>query len=433
MTRSIQPMLELTSQQQAALLRWRLILGKRAEDALGGALSLRNLSGAGSTDDGQREGTAGDGVPGTTQADGTQSRIQDKQGQSVSPQMVVGIDEALSFIYEDDSKGASLDGSSPYLHKNLATWLQDIRKFFPTDSVALIQKDAIERKNLKALLFEPETLPFLEKNIDLVSTLLQYKDLIPDKAKDVARQLVQEIVEEIKKRLENDVRQAIIGAVRRNRHSVIPVYRNIDWKTTIRRNLKHYNTDLELIIPERFYFWANQVKLYEWNIIIAVDQSGSMGTSIIYSSILGAIFASINVVNTHLIFFDTEVVDMTLHLRDPVDILFGARLGGGTDIAKAVTYAAGLVENPEKTIFIVITDLYEGGKADVLLKQFETLVESHVKTLCLLALTDDGKASYDHSMAKKVAALGVHTFGCTPKKLIVILEHIIKGQEIGKE
>jgi hypothetical protein len=422
----------LTSQQQAALLRWRLILGKSAEGALGGALSLRDLGGAGGEYETQGQSTTENGGERSVQPGETGSGIQNRQGKPVSSEMVVGIDEALSFIYEDGSKGASLDGSSPYLDKNLATWLQDIRKFFPTDSVALIQKDAIERKDLKALLFEPETLPFLEKNIDLVSALLHYKDLIPDKAKDVARQLVQEIVEEIKKRLENEVRQTIIGAVRRNRHSVVPVYPNIDWKTTIHRNLKHYNADLEMIIPERFYFWANQIKLYEWNIILAVDQSGSMGTSIIYSSILGAILASINVVKTHLIFFDTEVVDMTPHLHDPVDILFGARLGGGTDIAKAVAYAAGLVENPGKTIFIVITDLYEGGKDNVLLHQFEALVESHVKTLCLLALTDDGKVSYDHNMAKKVAAMGVHTFGCTPQKLITILEHIIKGQEIGE-
>ncbi len=417
--------MELSEQQEAAFLRWRLILGKGAEDACGGALSLGKLCGAGKGEEGEGEGEGGTGTPG-----GKGQGMQDRHGTPLSPQMLVGIDDSLSFIYEGGEKGASLDGSALYVPKNLAKWLQDIRKFFPTDAVALIQKDAIEKKNLKSLLFEPETMPLLEKNIDLVTTLLQYKNYIPDRAKDVARELVREIVEEIKKRLENDVRQAIVGALRRNKRSVIPVYRNIDWKTTIRRNLKHYNDELETLIPERFYFWSNQVKLHEWNIIVAVDQSGSMGTSVIYSSIMGAIFASINVIKTHLIFFDTEVVDMTPHLTDPVDIIFGARLGGGTDIAKAVAYASDRVEQPEKTIFILITDLYEGGLAGRLLGKLQALVESKVKVLCLLALTDDGRASYDHNMAKKVAALGVHTFGCTPKKLITIIERIMKGQAI---
>jgi Mg-chelatase subunit ChlD len=423
-------MMELTEQQKVALLRWRLILGKDAESACDGAFSLGNLCAEGlqgEESEGQKQKGKGRGKSG-----GRRQGLWDRNGKPLSSQILVGIDDSLAFIYEGGEKGASLDGSAPYVPKNLVKWLQNIRKFFPTNTVALIQRDAIEKKNLKSLLFEPETIPLLEKNVDLVTTLLQYKNFIPDKAKDVARELVREIVEEIKKKLENEVRQAIIGALKRNTRSVIPLYRNIDWKTTIRRNLKHYNTDMETIIPERFYFWSNQIKLHEWHIIVVVDQSGSMGTSIIYSSIMGAIFASINVLKTHLIFFDTEIADMTPYLTDPVDVIFGARLGGGTDIAKAVTYAAELVENPEKTIFILITDLYEGGNAEIMLRKLEEFVESKVKTLCLLALTDDGRASYNHEMAKKVTALGVYTFGCTPRKLIALIEQIIKGQAIFK-
>ena len=421
-------MIELTEQQKASLLRWRLILGKGAEGACGGAFSLGNLCAGGTQgEEGEGQGQIGQGrgKPG-----GKGQGLRDRNGNPLTSHRLVGIDESLAFIYEGDAKGASLDGSAPYMPKQLAEWLQNIRKFFPKDTVSLIQKDAIEKKNLKSLMFEAETMPLLEKNIDLVTTLLQYKDFIPDRAKDVARELVREIVEEIKKKLENEVRQGIVGALKRNRHSVIPIYRNIDWKTTIRRNLKHYNAELTTIIPERFYFWSNQVKLHEWHIIVTVDQSGSMGTSIIYSSLMGAIFASINVLKTHLIFFDTEIADMTPHLTDPVDVIFGARLGGGTDISKAVTYASELIENPEKTIFILITDLYEGGNAEIMLSKLAELVESKVKTLCLLALTDDGRASYNHEMAKKVTALGVYTFGCTPKKLITVIERIMKGQKI---
>lgn len=403
-------------------------MGKGAEGACGGLLGMEALC-----PEGEAAGLDGEGgLPGKAGGDapGKGSGVYGRDGLPMNSQMLAGLDNSLSFIYDSAQKGASLDASAPYVPKNLAEWLQNIRRFFPKETVALVQKDAIERKGLKNLLFEPETMPLLEKNVELVATLLQYKHFIPDKAREMARQLVGEIVEEIRKKLENEVRQAVIGALTRNRHSVIPVYRNIDWDRTIRRNLKHYNQELKSIIPERFYFWANQLKLYEWRIIVLVDQSGSMGTSIVYSSIMGAIFASINVLKTHLIFFDTEIVDMTPNLNDPVDILFGARLGGGTDIARAVSYAAELVENPEKTILLLITDLYEGGSQERLLRRLEGLVESHVKTLCLLALTDDGNASYDRVMAKKVAATGVHAFGCTPKKLVTIIERIMKGQRI---
>lgn len=434
--------MELTDQQKAALLRWRLILGKNAEESCDGAFSLGQLCDTGEqpgeaqeqSKGGSGKGKRGKGVPkpggGQPAPTGQGHGLRDRHGQPLSGQALVGIDASLAFIYEQGEKSASLGGSAPYLPKQLAEWLRNIRQFFPNDVVALVQKDAIERKDLKSLLFEPETMPLLEKNVDLVTTLLQYQNFVPDLAKDLARQLVREIVEEIRKRLETQIRQAIIGALKRNQHSAIPVYRNIDWKTTIRRNLKHYNAELETVIPERFYFWANQIKLHEWHIIICVDQSGSMGTSVVYSSIIAAIFASINVVKTHLIFFDTEIVDMTPHLTDPVDVIFGARLGGGTDISKAIAYAADLVEQPEKTIFLLITDLYEGGSAERMLNTLSELVESKVKTLCLLALTDDGKASYNHDMAKKTTASGVYTFGCTPRKLVTVIERIMKGQSI---
>jgi hypothetical protein len=405
---------ELTGLDRVSLLRWRLILGPRAETAAGGALGGLLAPG-----DGQ-------GVEGTALAGGG---VPSKEPVTRLPaQALMGIDGALSFIYEGGLKGASLDPSAPYLPRDLARWLQDIRRFFPKDTVTLIQKDAIERRNLKALLFEPETLPLLERNVDLVATLLQFQHLIPDRARDIARQLVREIVEEIRKRLEPQVRQAVIGALRRNRHAPLPVYRNIDWRTTIRRNLRHYQAELQTIVPERFYFWANQVKFHDWHIIVAVDQSGSMGTSIIYSSIMGAIFASLSVLKTTLVFFDTEVADMTDQLGDPVDLIFGARLGGGTDIARAVAYAADQIETPEKTIFVLITDLCEGGDPHRLLQRLAELVEDRVRVLCLLALNDDGKASYDAHMAQAVAALGAPTFGCTPKKLVELIESILKGR-----
>lgn len=384
---------DLTDKDREALLRWRLALGAEAERA-SPRFSLSGLAG-GAACAGLAPGRLGD------------------------------LDQALSFIYDDKSGG--LGGSRPYIPK----WLAAVREFFSHDVVALVQKDAIEKKGLTQLLFEPETLPLLEKNVDLVATLMSARGLIPDRAREAARQIVREVVEEIRKALESEIRTAIIGALRRNTTSPLRVMRNLDWKRTIQRNLKGWDAERKRLIPERFYFWANQQKKHEWDVAIVVDQSGSMGESVVYSSIMAAIFASIDVLRTRLLFFDTEVVDVTDLLVDPVEVLFTAQLGGGTDINRAVAYAQqNFIERPEKTLFILITDLYEGGNAQELLGRLRQMVDSKVKAICLLALTDSGKPSYDHEMARKLTELGIPCFGCTPKLLVKVVERIMKGQDL---
>jgi uncharacterized protein with von Willebrand factor type A (vWA) domain len=258
------------------------------------------------------------------------------------------------------------------------------------------------------------------------------KGLIPDTARDAARQIVREVVDEIRKALEAEVRTAILGALKRNTTSPLRVMRNLDWKRTIRANLKGWDADRQRLVPDRFYFWANQQKRHEWDVAILVDQSGSMAESVVYSSIMAAIFASLDVLRTRLLFFDTEVVDVTPMLVDPVDVIFTAQLGGGTDINRAVAYAQEhFIERPDKTLFILITDLFEGGDAGALVGRIRQLTESKVKVMCLLALSDSGKPSYDHAMAQKLAALGVPCFGCTPKLLIKVVERVMKGQDLG--
>lgn len=384
---------DLTDKDREALLRWRLALGAEAERA-SPRFSLSGLAG-GAACAGLAPGRLGD------------------------------LDQALSFIYDDKSGG--LGGSRPYIPK----WLAAVREFFSHDVVALVQKDAIEKKGLTQLLFEPETLPLLEKNVELVATLMSARGLIPDRAREAARQIVREVVEEIRKALESEIRTAIIGALRRNTTSPLRVMRNLDWKRTIQRNLKGWDAERRRLIPERFYFWANQQKKHEWDVAIVVDQSGSMGESVVYSSIMAAIFASIDVLRTRLLFFDTEVVDVTDLLVDPVEVLFTAQLGGGTDINRAVAYAQqNFIERPEKTLFILITDLYEGGNAQELLGRLRQMVDSKVKAICLLALTDSGKPSYDHEMARKLTELGIPCFGCTPKLLVKVVERIMKGQDL---
>lgn len=387
---------DLSDPDRDALLRWRLALGPGAE-GVSAQFGLGGLSSGG-----------GSG------------------GMGMSPGSLGEMDEALSFVYEDQ-RSAGLGRSKPYIPK----WLAALREFFRHDVVALVQKDAIERKGLTQLLFEPETLPFLEKNVELVATLLSAKGLIPDQARETARQIVREVVEDVRKKLEAEMRTAIIGAVRRDRTSPLKVLRNIDWRRTVRSNLKGWDEKNRRLVPDRFYFWQNQRKRHEWDVAILVDQSGSMAESVVYSSVMAAIFASIDVLRTRLLFFDTEVVDVTPLLVDPVDVLFTAQLGGGTDINRAVAYAQqNFVERPDKTLFILISDLCEGGDRRALVTRMRQLAESKVKVVCLLALSDGGKPSYDHEIAHQLSDLGIKSFGCTPKLLPVVVERLMKGQDL---
>ena len=343
------------------------------------------------------------------------------------------LDEALAQIYggaapqpAGGKRGAGLGSSAP----RLAQWLGDIRGYFAQDVVAVIQRDAIERKGLKQLLFEPETLGQVTPNIEMVGTLLSLKNMIPDRAKEAAREVVRAVVEEIMKRLRGAVEQAVRGALDRSRHSPMRSLPNMDWLRTIRRNLKNYDRNLKVVIPESFYFYARQHRRKEWNVIVALDQSGSMADSVVYGSVMGAIFASMPALETHMIAFDTEVVDLSEKCHDPVDMLFGIQLGGGTDINRAVAYCQGLVHDPRKTLLFLITDLFEGGNGRELVRRMDDLRAAGVRSVCLLALSDSGVPSHDERLAARFAELGVPSFGCTPNMLPPLLEGAIKGQDL---
>ncbi|HEY7169831.1 MAG TPA: VWA domain-containing protein [Vicinamibacterales bacterium] len=382
----------LSPADREALLRWRLAIGDGAEQVH----PSFGLSGVG----------AGGGV--------------------ADPARLAEMDKALSFVY-DEQRSAGLGRSAPYVPK----WLAALREFFKDDVVALVQKDAIERKGLTQLLFEPETLPYLDKNVDLVSTLIAARGLIPDKAKEIARQIVREVVDELRKKLETEVRSAVFGALRRDRTSPVQVLRNLDWRRTIRSNLKGWDRERQRLVPERLYFWANQRRHHEWDVVLAVDQSGSMAESVVYSSVMAAIFASLDVLKTKLIFFDTEIVDVTPLLSDPVEVIFSTQLGGGTDINRAVAYVqSNLIERPEKTLFVLVTDLFEGGNSQELIARMRQIAESRVRTMCLLALSDSGRPSYEHNLARELNALNVPCFGCTPRLLVRVVERVLKNQDL---
>ena len=352
------------------------------------------------------------------------------------------MDEALAAIYDKSTDGngissspgqktgqrsAGLGASSP----KLAKWLSDIRNFFPEDVVSVIQSDAIERKGLKQLLFEPEVLKNVKPDIEMVATLMSLKGKIPEKTKETARQLVRTVVEEINRRLENDIRKAVTGALNKRQHSPIPSAASIDWKYTINRNLKNYNLEHKKIIPERFFFYDRARRSNNWNVILDMDQSGSMAESVIYGSICGSIFASMAALNTRIVAFDTEVVDLSEQYdNDPVDMLFGIQLGGGTDINKSVAYCQQFIADPSKTLFILISDLFEGGNQAALVRRMEEMSESGVKVICLLALSDRGAPAYDEGLARKLSQFGIPCFACTPAFLPELLEGALKGKDL---
>ena len=346
------------------------------------------------------------------------------------------MDEALAAIYDEtggDADGdprqrsAGLGGSAP----RLAKWLGDIRTYFKEDVVSVIQSDAIERKGLTQLLFEPETLKSVQPNVQLVGTLMSLRGRIPERTKETARMVVAAVVEEVKKKLEQQIRQAVMGALNRKEHSPLPNASSIDWKWTIGRNMKNYSPSLGTIVPERVYFYSRSQRSNAWTVIVDMDQSGSMADSVVYGAICGSIFASLPALDTHVVAFDTEVVDLTEKCgNDPVDMIFGVQLGGGTDINKSVAYCEKFIKDPSKTLFILITDLYEGGNEGQLVRRLGEMTAAGVKTICLLALSDSGVPYYDEGLARKLSGLGIPCFGCTPNRLPDLIEAGLRGGDL---
>lgn len=343
------------------------------------------------------------------------------------------MDSALAAIYggpeesfDAKGRGGGRGPSSPHLSK----WLGDLRSLFDPEMVAVVQNDAIARKGLQQLLLEPELLEGLEPDLNLASTLLMLKDQIPKKSKESARKFIRKIVEEINKLLEQDVRRAVTAALNRRAHSPLPSAAAIDFPCTIRRNLRHYNPELGAIIPERVWFFDRSSRTNRWHIILDIDQSGSMGESILYSSVMACILATMTAVQTHVVAFDTQIIDLTPLCADPVDLLFGFQMGGGTDIAKSIAYCQGLVQEPSKTIFFLISDLEEGGNRAALLRRLEELKASGVTVVTMLAIADGGKPYYDAQTAQRIAGMGIPCFACTPEKLPQVLERVLKGQSL---
>jgi len=339
----------------------------------------------------------------------------------------LAMDRCLAAVYDNEnSRRGGLGASAP----NVARWLGDIRQYFPSSVVRVIQQDAIERLGLNQLLLEPEVLQAVEADVHLVATLISLKNVIPSKTKDTARQVVAKVVEELLRRLQQPLQQAVSGALNRAIRNRRPRLKEIDWHRTIRANIKNYLPEYKAIVPEiKIGYGRKRSSLKD--VVLCIDQSGSMATSVVYSSIFAAVMASMPALSTSMVVFDTAIVDLTDELHDdPVDLLFGVQLGGGTDINRAVGYCQGLIRRPEDTIFILISDLYEGGDAKEMLQRVASLVVAGVQVITLLALSDDGASFYDHDMAAAFSSLGIPTFACTPDQFPPLMAAAISRRDM---
>jgi Mg-chelatase subunit ChlD len=363
------------------LRRWRLILGGGDADGTGAAISGRDAS----------------------------------------------IDRALAAVYDaGGERRGGLGASAP----SVARWLGDIREHFPSSVVRVVQQDAIERLGLHRLLLEPEVLETVTPDVHLASTLLSLRDALPARSREAARAVVRRVVEDIERQLADRARQAVGGALDRSARSSRPRAADIDWHGTIRANLRHYQPQLRTVIPERLVGHARRRRSLQRELILCLDQSGSMASSVVYAGVFGAALASLPALATRVVAFDTAVVDLSDRLGDPVDLLFGIQLGGGTDIDQALAYCQTLVTRPADTVLVLITDLYEGGDEQQMLRRAAALIRAGVQVIVLLALSDDGAPAYDHALAAHVASLGAPVFACTPDRFPDLLATAMERRDV---
>ncbi len=335
-----------------------------------------------------------------------------------------GMDNVLEALYDSQRQGA-LGSSSPHVNR----WLGDIRRYFPKAVVQVMQRDALERLGLTQLLLEPELLAGVEPDVHLVGALLSLNKALPDKTRETARMVVKKVVDDLEKKLRNPLREAVQSALHRSIRNRRPRTSEIDWRRTIYQNLKHYQPDLQTIIPEHLVGFGRKGHALR-HVILLLDQSGSMAGSVVYAGIFGAVLASIRSVQTNVVAFDTAVVDLTEHQHDPVELLFGTQLGGGTDIAKALGYAETLVRVPQDTILVLISDLFEGGDRAALFKKAAALRRAGVSVITLLALSDEGAPAYDHDNAAVFGALDIPAFACTPQLFPGMMAAAIRKRDL---
>lgn len=339
------------------------------------------------------------------------------------------MDAALAALYDVDATSAGRLGGHGASAPKVATWLGDIRTYFPTSVVKVMQGDAIERLGLQQLLLEPETMRSMQPDVHLVATLVNLKHLIPQQSRETARQVVAAVVAEVERKLADRTRAAVSGALNRANRTRRPKPRDIDWPRTIQANLKNYLPEQRTVVPERLVGYARHQNSLQREVVLCVDQSGSMAGSVVYSSIFACVLASLRSLRTHLVVYDTAVVDLTDQLSDPVEVIFGTQLGGGTDTCPALDHCRNLIARPGESVLILISDLYDSDP-DEMVRRLAAMKRAGITVIVLLALDDQGRPSFHHGAAAQIAELGIPAFGCTPDEFPDLIAAALRGDDL---
>ena len=437
---------ELSGESKDSLARWRLILGKKAEDQgvnfnqdkQGVTQSQTNpgqpQKGQGSSQGQPQKGQGssqgqpqqqtegqpgGEGeLPQESSEDEPNSRISQAESRDMEK-----MDDTLNFVYHPPEERSAGLGPS---RLSIPKWIENVKELFPNNAKEVLENDFISKSEIADLIKHPELFEKVEPSIEMVKTIISLKHMLPEDVKQVARKIVKKVVDQLKDRFKSKAEKHIIGAIRRDMHTPVKVFRNIDWKQSIQKNLKHYDPNLKKLIMAEPRFFSNQRKKKPWHIIVLVDESGSMTDSVIYSIVMASIFSSLPAVHTNLIIFDTQVVDLSDHLSDPVDILMNVQLGGGTDITKAVRYGQGLIKKPKKTIMVIISDFYEGRNYNVLTQAIRNVLEGGSRVLGIAALGYNAQPFYDKRYAKELNKIGVDVIASTPDSLPEIIAKLMR-------
>ena len=333
------------------------------------------------------------------------------------------MEELLDYLYgqgagEDvrsDSPGRQ--GGNGKSQLQAAEWITKVRKLFPQQTAEVLEKHALEEFGMTELLTDKQVLEQITPDMNLLKTILQLKHLMKGEVLETAKRIAAQVAEQLREKLENNIRRSILGRIDRNSSSPVHSARNLDIQKTIRRNLKHYDKENERLVLQEVWF-SNRVKKYStWRVIIAVDESGSMMGSVIYSAVMAQILSKLPFADVKLVIFDTTVVDLSGEAEDPAEVLMSVQLGGGTDIGKAVRYCEQLIETPAKTCVICVTDLYEGAPEQKLLQTSKSIIESGARLNFLTALDENANPAFDRRLGQKLADMGAFVGAMTPEQM----------------
>lgn len=341
------------------------------------------------------------------------------------------MDRALGALYNtgddaEDRRGG-LGASAP----SVTRWLGDIRNYFPSRVVRVMQTDAIERLGVRSLLTEPEVLETLEPDVHLVATLAQLSSVIPERSRATARAVVAKVARQVEEKIADRLQQSVLGALNRASRTSRPRPGDIDWNRTIAANLKNYLPEHRTVVPERLIGYGRRHLGVQREFAICLDQSGSMATSVVYASIMAGVMASLRTLRTSLVAYSTDIADLTEALADPVDVIFGAQLGGGTDTSPALEYCRRTITRPSAAVLLLISDLYDSDPKRML-EHIARIQADGIQVVVLLTLSDDGLPFYNHDVAASLGDMGVPAFGCTPDAFPDLIAAAIQGEDLGR-